>query len=182
MSLSLIFGILPLLAFVIIDIFLGVKAGVICAAILAFLEAVYSYYELGSLDYFSIASLLLVLLFGGLTYLSKNPLYIKLQPVLLGVTFSIVVFAFQAFGEPILLVILKKYGGLMPAELSIDFRRPHIEALLTKTSLYLGFGLLIHALIVLYSALRLNNWWWLFMRGVGLYAIMALIFLVARFT
>lgn len=181
MNLSLILGILPLLAFVVIDMFLGLKAGVISAIILAILEAAYSFYELGALDYLSIASMALVLVFGGLSYLSKNPLYIKLQPVLLGVSFSVVVFLFQAFGEPILIVMLKKYGSLMPKEFSIDLSNPFVLSLLRKTSLYLGFGLFVHALMVLYSALKLNNWWWLFMRGVGLYLILALTFLIARF-
>lgn len=84
----ILLGLLPLVAFAIIDSFFSLKAGLISAILLALAEIFYSFYQFGSLDSLTIISLVLVLLLAGCSFKTQNSLYIKLQPVLLGVCFA----------------------------------------------------------------------------------------------
>ncbi|USN49930.1 MAG: septation protein IspZ [Myxococcales bacterium] len=177
---NLLFGLLPLVAFVIIDNFLGLKSGLIAAIILAFLEAGYSIFVFGSLDALSIASLVLVLAFGFWSLKSQKPIYIKLQPVIFGLIFSVVILVLQYLNKPLLPLFLDKYGEQFPKEIMYAFAHQNMRGLLSQLSLNLGIGILIHAVLVAYAAFRLNNWWWLLIRGIGFYLMMALCILSAR--
>ncbi len=180
MTMNLILGLLPLVAFVVIDSFLGLKAGLWAAVILAVGEALYTFFELGSLDWLSIASLVLVLVFGLLSFKSNNAIYMKLQPVFLGLSFGCIVLGLQAFGKPILLLVMEKYSSLVPADMHINTANPQVKKMLSNASFNLGVGFLVHAALVAYAAYRLSNWWWLFIRGIGLYVMMAICVLMAR--
>jgi intracellular septation protein len=180
MTMNLILGLLPLIAFVIIDAFLGLKSGLIAAILFAVAEAAYTIYEFGELDWLSIASLVLVLVFGLLSFKSNNAIYMKLQPVFLGISFGCVVLVLQILGKPILLLVIEKYGSLVPAEMQINANNPLVQKMLSQTSLNLGMGLLLHAALVAYAAFRMSNWWWLFIRGIGLYVMMGICVLMAR--
>lgn len=177
----ILFGVLPLLAFVIIDSFLGLKAGVWSAIFLAAIEALYTLYEFGTLDELSIASMIFVALFGLVSLRYNNPIFIKIQPVFLGVCFGIIALVFQVINKPILIFMLNKYASILPVELQNNIENPLMQNLLARLSCYLGFGFLLHASVVAYAAFRMSNWWWLIIRGIGLYIMMALCVLMARF-
>lgn len=104
----------------------------------------------------------------------------KLQPVFLGISFGCVVLVLQILGKPILLLVIEKYGSLVPAEMQINANNPLVQKMLSQTSLNLGMGLLLHAALVAYAAFRMSNWWWLFIRGIGLYVMMGICVLMAR--
>lgn len=176
----ILFGLLPLLAFVVIDSFLGLKAGLISAIILAVAEALYTIYEFGSLDALSIASLILVLAFGLLSLKSQNSIYMKLQPVFLGLSFGVVILILQALGKPLLPLFIEKYGAQFPDEIMVNLKNPMMHTMLSQVSFNLGIGFLLHAGLVAFAAFRLNNWWWLLIRGLGLYVMMAVCVFSAR--
>ena len=182
MNLSLLlFGVLPLVAFVIIDAFFGLKAGLISAILLALIETLYSIYEFGGLDYISFISLFLVCLFAFFSFKSQSPLFMKLQPVFLGVCFGLIFLIMQALGKPLLIILFGKYENLIPQELQQKLSSPDAILLLSRASLNLGVGFLAHAGAVAYAAIRMNNWWWIFTRGVGLYFMMFFCVFLARF-
>lgn len=181
MNISLIlFGILPLFAFVLIDSFLGLKAGLVSAIILAAAEALYTLITYGSLDELSIASLVLVLVFGGISLKSNKAIYMKLQPVFLGLCFGAVLLVMQAMGKPLLLMFIDKYDMLMPENFQRQLQQPFMREQISQLSLVLGVGFLCHAGAVAYAAFRMSNWWWLLIRGVGLYVMMFGAVIVAR--
>jgi intracellular septation protein len=176
----ILFGLLPLLAFVIIDTFLGLKAGLFAAMILALIEAVYSFYEMGRVDPLSVGSFILVLIFGVISLRTRNPIYIKLQPVFLGISFGLIFLVMQAMGKPLLLYLVDEYQGLFPSELKPTLNNSMIRDVLSRFSGFLGFGFLAHSALIAYSAFRMNNWWWLFIRGIGVYVMAALCLVLAR--
>ena len=104
----------------------------------------------------------------------------KLQPVFLGLGFAIIAFWLQASGKPVLLLALDKYASLLPATMENAIANPSFRDLLKQVSFYLGFGFLMHASLVGYAAFRMNNWWWLIIRGIGLYVMMAMCVVCAR--
>lgn len=176
-----LFGVLPLIAFVVIDSAMGLKAGLVSAIILSMAESAYSIYEFGSLDELSIASLILVCAFALISLKTKKAIYMKLQPVFLGLCFAIILFVMQVMGKPLLVVALEKYDSIIPIEFRSGINNPLAKDMLARVSFYLGFGFLAHALVVLYAALRMSNWWWLIIRGLGVYVMMLACIVIARF-
>jgi intracellular septation protein len=177
---TFLLGILPLLAFVVIDSFAGMKSALWSAIGFAILEVVYSLYMYQTLDALTIGSFVLVLLFAFFSYRSQNPLYFKMQPVALGVSFAFAFLVFQWMGKPLLIVMLNKYQPMIPSEARTLFQQPNMQGMLGRTSHYLGWGFLLHGGLVAYSALKLSNWWWLLFRGIGVYVMMGICMWAAR--
>jgi hypothetical protein len=106
----------------------------------------------------------------------------KLQPVFLGLAFAAVLLIMQVMGKPLLVVALQKYDTLIPSEFRASLNSPLAKDMLRRVSFILGIGFIVHACAVLYAALRMSNWWWLLIRGVGIYVMMIICVLIARFT
>ena len=178
----LLFGILPLLAFVVIDSFAGLKTGVLAAIVFAVVEAGYTLVVYKTVDGLTVGSLVLVLVFGLLSYRSKKSIYIKLQPVFLGSNFGIVLLVMQALGKPLMVMVAEKYQYAFPEELRATMTSPELMTMVAKLSGVLGWGFLVHAGIIAYSAFKMSNWWWLIIRGIGLYVMLFACVLLARLT
>ncbi len=177
---SFLLGILPLLAFVMIDSFAGMKSALWSAVGFAILEVVYSLYMYRTLDELTIGSFLLVVVFAFFSFRSQNPLYFKMQPVALGLCFSLAFLICHWMGKPLLIVMFDKYQPMLPAEARTIFTQPNMQEMLSRASHYLGWGFLVHGGLVAYSALQLSNWRWLLLRGVGVYVMIGICMWMAR--
>ena len=78
---SLLFGILPLLAFVIIDTFFNIKVALVVTVVLAMIEAIWTYYTFGGLDSITLVSLFLILLLSVFSYVKKTASILKFSPL-----------------------------------------------------------------------------------------------------
>lgn len=177
---TILFGLIPLIAFVVIDSFAGVRAGIISAVIFALIELVYTLVMYKKIDGITVGSLATVLVFGLLSYRSGSSMYFKMQPVVFGVVFGGVLLLMQAFDKPLLVILMKKYRYILPQEMRDQILQPYFLSFLKKSSLTLGWGFLIHASFVAYAALKMSNWWWLGIRGVGVYLMMFACMMVAK--
>ncbi len=176
----LFFGILPLLAFVIIDSFAGLKSGLLAAIFFALVEAIYTLVVYKTIDGLTIGSTLLVLVFGFLSFKANKDIYFKLQPVFLGVLFGLVLLVTQLLGKPLLVSMTEKYQFMFPESSRAMLVSPTFLAMLARLSGVLAWGFLIHAALVAYAAFRMNKWWWLLIRGIGLYVMMFLCMLLVQ--
>ncbi len=182
MTLSvLFFGMVPLLAFVIIDSFAGLKTGLIAGILFALAEAVYSVIAYGAIDELTIGSTALILIFGFLSFKSQKEIYFKLQPVFLGVTCGLILVVMQAFGKPLLVMMLNKYQLMIPSEMREMIMHPESMRRMAVLSGILGWGFLLHAALVAYSAFRMSKWWWLIIRGVGFYVMLFVCAMLVNF-
>ena len=177
---TLLFGVLPLIIFVLIDSFAGLKAGIISAALFAVLELVYTLVVYKQIDGITIGTLATVLILGFLSYKTGSSMFFKLQPVLLGVFFGAALLVMQVLDKPLLVILMEKYRYIVPENLREMMTNPMFIELLKKSSLTLGWGFLIHAGFVAYAAFYMSNWWWLAIRGVGVYVMMFVAMLFAR--
>ena len=178
-SIQLLFGILPLLAFVIIDSFAGVRVGVISAVVIAIAEGVYTYHITGTVDPLTTASLLLVALLGFITYRSKNPVFFKFQPVLVGAVFSSVLLVSTMMGKPILVTLMQRYIHLFPMNIRPLLANPAVVSMFSRLNWILAIGLFLHALLVAYTALRSSKWVWIAVRSLGFYFTIFVSWIVA---
>ena len=81
-------GFIPLLLFVVIDSFFGVKKAAIMTILAGVGEVLYSLYYFGEIDQFSIITIITIILFSGCSYFLNRGIFIKLQPVILSFIFG----------------------------------------------------------------------------------------------
>ena len=180
---SILFGLLPLLLFVIMDSFFGPKVGIIAAGVAAIAELILSYSLFQSVDALTLGSVFLVLVMGYTAWKMKNPTIFKMQPVVMGLAMAFVLLISYTIDQPILTLLITKYKDHMPEEFIARFMDPQFimdpqfKRFLDLATLYGGWAILAQAGLVAWAALKLNNWWWIAFRAVGFYAF----FLVAIF-
>ena len=179
---TLLFGVLPLIIFVMIDSFAGLKAGIISAVVFALLELAYTLYVYKTVDGITLGTLATLVIFGLLSYKTGSSLVFKMQPVILGVLFGTVLLVMQFMGKPLLPLLMEKYQYIIPEDMRARVNDPIFTALLKQSSMTLGWGFLAHAACVAYAAFFMSNWWWLAIRGIGVYVMMFMALIVARFT
>lgn len=169
----------PLLIFVIVDSLSNMRYAIVGALVAAALELGYSLYRFGAIDEFSIASVGLILIFGGLSIKFDNPLYFKFKPVVLSSITALVFLVAYALSKPLLLLAADRYREIFPEQMQAILGQPRIRQIFARASLYMGFGCIVHAAAVAWAALRLSNWWWLVTRTGGAYLIVFLVVFLA---
>lgn len=172
---ALLQGILPLLVFVIVDVFAGLKWGVIAAIVFAFGEVGLTYAMFGELDQTTVIAALLVTVLGWLSIKMNNPKFFKFQPVALSVLLAAILAYFQYFDVPLVLKYLDRHSVLVPAEMRAMMGDPLMRKRMGDVCGDFIYLLLAHAAIVAYAALRMSNVMWLIMRGVGFYLLVAVL-------
>jgi len=170
---------IPLVVFVVVDSFSNMRYAIIGALCAAALELCYSLYRFGEIDEFTLLSVCLILLFGGLSIKFDNPLYFKFKPVILSSVSAATFLITYALSKPLLLMGIDRYADALPAQMQELLTQPHIRRVFERASLYLGFGFIAHAGAVAWVALHKSNWWWLLTRTVGAYLMLFLVALLA---
>ena len=167
-------SLIPLIAFAILDTYASLNIALIATIILTIIEVIYTLITIGHLDGVSLFSIGLVALLVGLSYLKKNRMIFKLKPAILNASMGLYMIIFYAFNQPILLDIVKKYPEMIPSDTLHILNTPPGQAMLHQLSLTLGVALLIHGVIVGYSGIKHNNFWWATINTVGLIIAMIL--------
>ncbi len=180
MTTTSIFLFLSLVLFVIVDSFSGIKAALITSLIFATASVLYSLHAIGEIDWVTGLEFSLILLFGGISYWKKTSIQFKLQPVILSVIVTIACFITYNMGQPFILELMDKYQAIFPEETQRKLQDISVRMFIAEWNYYLGYSLLIHAAITAWAAFKLNNWWWIFMRGVGLLVLAGCALLVTR--
>ena len=162
-------GIIPLLLFVIIDSFFGVKKAAAMTILAGVGEVLYSLYYFGELDQLSIITIVTIVLFGGFSFYLNRGIFIKLQPVVMSFIFGGALIYSYMIDAPLLLEFATKYSHLLPESNQQMIVIPQFQQILSISTLTMGIGILCHGFATLIAALYLSNWWWLVVRGVGFY-------------
>ena len=169
MDYTILLGILPLILFVIVDSFMGLKAALITAVVAALIEAAFSIFYLGELDVVTGISCLLIVLLSIMAFMQKSSLIFKLQPVILGVFLGMALLTTYWMGYPLLYKLIYKYETALPSQVRANMDNEHFKRLLIAASHYLGYSLIAHAGLTAWAAVKLSSWWWVICRGVGFY-------------
>lgn len=178
---AILFGILPLLAFVIVDSFSTMKTALIVTSILAIIEGVFSIYLFGELDWVTGLSVFLVLILAFLSYQKKSSTMIKFQPVVLGGVLGLIFLVSYWIGKPIFYLMLVKYKDQLPDAIRFQVMNPPMLDLFKYTTHYAGYALIIHAGMMAYAALKWNKWIWITIRIVGFYLLLFLAVFAASY-
>lgn len=164
--------IIPLVVFALVETFGSVKTALIAAMIAAVAEVVFSYFYFGHIDSFSVASIFLVLLMGGLAYKKESRRIFYLKPAILSFAFGAFLVIAHLMGNHVLLDGITKYSELFSEDQRMLFSQDGMMKVLSLAGLTVGLSLMLHGLVSAWAAYKLSRWWWLTIAGLGVYLFM----------
>lgn len=157
---TLVFGgLLPIIAFTIIEQKYGIIAGLIAGMVFGAGEVIYEYISVKKVSAITWIVNGLILALGSVSLLSSEGIWFKLQPAILEFGFFVFLFASWVMKKPFLVLMIEKQNPNAP-----DF----IKARLSGITLRLGFFMLTHAIIATWAALHWSTEAWALLKGIGL--------------
>lgn len=176
----LLLDLLPALVFVVVESLGNLRWALLATLGSAVFALGYSLYSFGEIDELTVISSGIVVLFGWLALHFDDGVYFKLKPAIINTVMAAVFLVTYSQGSPLMITAAERYGGMLPQPFQQALSLPEVRATLERMSLYLGFGLIAHAAVVAWAALRLRSWWWFAARGAGFYAMVFVVAYMAR--
>jgi isopentenyldiphosphate isomerase/intracellular septation protein A len=162
-------GFFPILIFLIAELVYGTMVGIVVALVVGMLELVYFYLKNKTIEKFILFDIGLLVLFGAISLVLKNDFFFKLKPAVLEFILVIVLAIHGFTNKPLLLLLGKRY---MP---DIKLHPVQEKQLQLMTRIIAGI-LLLHVLLIIWSAEYASREMWAFISGGLFYVIVALIF------
>ena len=166
---TLLMGIIPLLVFVIVDSFAGLKSALFFTVLMAIAELSFSLIYFHDVDFVTIISFVLVFVMAILSYKFNSPIFVKFQPVILGAVLGLIFLISYMMGKPLFYILSMKYKEQLPQSIQYALSNPQMTQLLVISSHLIAYAFFAHALLTAYAALKWSKWWWIAIRGIGLY-------------
>ncbi len=156
-------GLLPIVAFVVVEQIYGLKGGVIAGLVFCVGEIAWELRKSGKVQGITILSSALILILGALSLWEDDGIFFKLQPAIFMAVFAVVFFLSSLLGRPFLLELSRKQNPNLPLALSERLRGMNIR-----------LGLLFVGLAGLsaYAAFYWSTAAWATLKAAGLPVIM----------
>ena len=175
MNTSLIWiGIIPVLAFVILDSFAEKRKALIGALVLGAAELAFTLIKFKILDYLTIVAFGLLALLVAVSLKTKNDFYFKIQGAVVNLIFAVTLIIFQyVFEKIVMLDMAIKYIGLKNlADINPVLNEKMLASMLTAVNTQLPWWLIIHSGLTIYAARKWNKWVWVSIRVPGFYLML----------
>ncbi len=168
---NLSIGFLPLLVFIIADEFFGLTWGLIVAIVFGIGEAIFIYYREKRLDKFILFDVGLIVALGLVSLLLQDDIFFKLKPGLIELILVALLGVSAFSSNPILIKMTGRYMK------GIQFSAEQIQQmqLMMRRMFYL---LLIHTILIFYSAYFMSKEAWAFISGGLLYILLGVMMAV----
>jgi intracellular septation protein len=154
----LIGGLLPVIAFTVIEEKYGTLAGIIAGMVFGLGEIAWEWYSARKVSGITLGGNIALLILGAISLIANEGIWFKLQPSIMEALFALVLFGTHFMRKPLLLQLAKKQGQQIP---------PHLEPALTRLGLRLGCFFLLHAGLAAWAALYWSTRAWALLKGVG---------------
>lgn len=158
-ALSLFFaGILPVIAFTLIEDRYGTVAGLIAGMIFGGGEITWELIRYRHVNKITWIGNGLILVLGAVSLISSEGLWFKLQPALMEALFALVLWASLLMKKNLLVFLAEQQGQSFPEE---------VKHRMGGLSLRMGFFFALHALLATWAALRWSTNAWALLKGLG---------------
>ncbi len=159
-ALSLFFGgILPIIAFTVIEDQYGPVFGTIAGMIFGLGEIIFEKWRYNQVSKMTWIGNALILLLGGISIISQDGIWFKLQPALFEGAFALILWGSLFAKTPLLAVMAQKQGTKI---------EPAIYPLLKGMTFRLGCFFAIHTALATWAAFEWSTTSWALLKGVGL--------------
>lgn len=172
-ALSFFFGgLLPVIAFTVIEEKYGVFAGLIAGMVFGGGEIIYEFIRHRKVATMTWVGNGLLLGLGGLSLMSSEGLWFKLQPALMEGLFALAMWSSCLIKKPLLVVLAEKQGQQLP-----ELVKNKLLGVTWRTGLFFG----IHTGIAVWAALDWSTTNWALLKGIGLTVSFILYLLIEVF-
>lgn len=157
-------GLLPVLLFTVIEEAYGVVWGLVAGMGCALFEVIWEWRSQGKVDPITWFGSGAMLVLGGVSLLTKEGVWFRLQPALLEALMAGALVGSVLIGKPLLTAMAKKQGVLAqlpPAAV------PAFESRMRGLTLRVGLFFMVHAALAVWAALAWSVRAWAFLKGVG---------------
>lgn len=171
--LSLFFGgLLPIIAFTVIEDKYGIFYGLIAGLFFGGAEIVYELVRYKKVSQMTLISNGLILIMGSVSLFLNDGIWFKLQPAIFEFGFFVFLFTTWILKKPFLKSIIEKQNPEVP-----DFFKNKLSGITLRLSLFF----LIQSIIATYAALYWSTEAWAILKGVGLFISMAIYMAIEMF-
>lgn len=164
-------GVLPIVAFTVIEDNYGPVYGTIAGMIFGSGEIIFEKIKYKKVATITWIGNLLILVMGGISIISQDGVWFKLQPALFEAFF-----AFFLWGS----VLMKKNFLLMAAEKQGQTIPPVVAEKMNGLTVRLGFFFALHAVLATYAAFYWSTSAWAWLKGAGV-TISMLVYIAIEF-
>lgn len=158
-ALSLFFGgLIPVIAFTVIEEKYGIIAGLIAGMVFGGGEIIYELIRYRKVSTMTWIGNGLLLVLGGISLISSEGLWFKLQPALMEGLFAIALWGSCIIKKPLLVFLAEKQG---------QHFEPLVKSKLTGVTWRTGLFFAIHTCLAVWAALEWTTTNWALLKGIG---------------
>lgn len=173
-----IYGVLPVLAFVVVDAMAPLRWAVVAAVLAAILDVLLTYTLLGHWDPFGIGAIFVFAGLGWWAVKTGDKTLVKLQPTIMAVLLATFLAYHQWFGPPLLETYMPMLQAAAPPDVRKMLNRPDMARLMAQSLVIVMIVLVLHGAACAFAAYKLSNGAWLGVRVLGFWGLLALAMVV----
>lgn len=171
--LSLFFGgLLPIIAFTVIEEKYGIVYGLIAGLFFGGAEIIYELVRYKKVSQMTLISNGLILIMGSVSLFLNDGIWFKLQPAIFEFGFFAFLFATWILRKPFLKTIIEKQNPEVP-----EFFKNKLSGITLRLSLFF----FIQSVIATYAAFYWTTEAWALLKGIGLFVSMAIYMAIEMF-
>jgi intracellular septation protein A len=163
----LVLTLLPLVAYVIIDSYMGLKKAIYSAIVLAVVTTIAFFFIIGEIEWEAIMVVVLMLITGLLSIKNNNPIIFKLQPFITGMLSALVLAYFQFFDTPLAIKYIPKIKPLVEPQMQQMLSDPKFIDQMINLNLFMTIWVFVHAVIMGVAAYKWSNKIWIAGKALG---------------
>ncbi len=174
-------GILPVIIFTLIEEVYGTLWGLVAGMIFGVGEIFWEWKSNRKVDPMTWGGNGLLLLLGGISLVTQEGIWFKLQPALIEIAMTLALWVSVGMGKPLVLSLAMKQGGL-PSDLATGLKPgigPVLQRAFRGLTLRLGLFFAIHAGLAVWAALFWSTAAWAALKGIGL-TVSLIVYLVVE--
>lgn len=152
-------GILPVIAFTIIEEYYGTIAGLIAGMVFGVGEICWELYKHKKVQKITWIGNGMLLVLGGISLISSEGIWFKLQPALMEGLFALFCWGSLLFGKPLIVYLAEQQGQQFPAI---------IKDKMWGVTLRTGLFFAMHTVLAVWAAVSWSTTNWALLKGVGL--------------
>lgn len=169
-------GILPIIAFTVIEETYGTVWGLVAGMVFGLGEILYEWRALGRVDPMTWGGNGLILFLGGLSLVTQEGIWFKLQPSLIEAAMALALWISVLMGKPLLVSLLKKQLTAQGNSLEIA---PVLAAALGGMTVRVGIFFALHSALAVWAALHWSTSAWAALKGIG-FTLSMVVYMVAE--
>ncbi len=159
-------GLLPVIVFTLIEEGYGIVAGLIAGMVFGVGEILYEWRTQGRVDAITWGGNGMLLLLGGISLLTNEGVWFKLQPAIIEAVMGLVLLGSVWMGKPLLWVFFLKQQQKLGREIHSSMKN-RVQAAISGMTVRVAIFFLCHAALATQAALHWSTAHWALLKGVG---------------